>query len=100
TIGLSVPHLNIQGRPVVYRAARYSPLGSGCTLRQRRVSCLLITLSSSSASASLSRSITPISGRISALKCHIASDACLLDCPDLLIRFSSQGPARPPGVAS
>src|SRR5262245_54914523 len=33
-----------------------------CTLRHSRVSCLLITLSSSSASASLSRSITPISG--------------------------------------
>src|SRR5262249_12471067 len=35
-----------------------------CTLKYSRVSCLLITLRSSSASASLSRSITPISGRI------------------------------------
>src|SRR5262249_24378029 len=35
-----------------------------CTLKYSRVSCLLITPSSSSASASLSRSITPISERI------------------------------------
>src|SRR5215831_12621079 len=42
----------------------YLSLGSGCTLKHSRVSCLLITLSSSSASTSLSRSITPISGRI------------------------------------
>src|SRR6516165_5413492 len=36
----------------------------GCALKDSRVSCLLITLSSSSAPASLSRSINPISGRI------------------------------------
>ena len=39
------------------RLLGYLPLGSGCTLKHSRVSCLLITLSSSSASASLSRSI-------------------------------------------
>ena len=33
--------------------------GSGCALKTSRVSCLLITLSSSSAPTSLSRSITP-----------------------------------------
>src|SRR5215813_2990633 len=38
--------------------------GGGCALKDSRVSCLLITLSSSSAPASLSRSINPISGRI------------------------------------
>src|SRR5215472_4594945 len=42
----------------------YLPLGGGCALKDSRVSCLLITLSSSSAPASLSRSINPISGRI------------------------------------
>src|SRR5262245_23969632 len=42
----------------------YLPLGSGCALKTSRVSCLVITLSSSSAPASLSRSINPISGRI------------------------------------
>src|SRR5262245_17553979 len=42
----------------------YLPLGSGCALKASRVSCLVITLSSSSAPASLSRSIMPISGRI------------------------------------
>src|SRR6516162_4223469 len=42
----------------------YLSLESGCTLKDSRVSCLLITLSSSSAPASLSRSINPISGRI------------------------------------
>jgi hypothetical protein len=45
----------------------YLPLGSGCTLRDSRVSCLLITLSSSSTLASLSWSISPISGRICSL---------------------------------
>src|SRR5262249_31769351 len=38
--------------------------GGGCALKDSRVSCLLITLSSSSAPASLSRAINPISGRI------------------------------------
>src|SRR5262245_22961098 len=42
----------------------YLSLESGCTLKDSRVSCLLIFLSSSSAPASLSRSINPISGRI------------------------------------
>src|SRR5262249_38836983 len=42
----------------------YLPLGSGCALKESRVSCLLITFSSSSAPASLSRSISGISGRI------------------------------------
>src|SRR5215470_3295457 len=45
-------------------ALGYLSLESGWTLKDRRVSCLLITLSSSSAPASLSRSINPISGRI------------------------------------
>src|SRR5256886_10520920 len=51
------------------RAERFLGLlaarGSGCALKTSRVSCCLITLSSSSAPASLSSSITPISGRIS-----------------------------------
>src|SRR6516164_2628319 len=51
------------------RLLSYLLLGSGCTLKHSRVSCLLITLSSSSASASLSRSITPISGRICSWAC-------------------------------
>src|SRR5262249_25160122 len=38
--------------------------GSGCALKTSRVSCCLITLSSSSAPTSLSRSISAISGRI------------------------------------
>src|SRR5215471_4929950 len=42
----------------------YLPLGGGCALKESRVSCLLITLSSPSAPASLSRSISGISGRI------------------------------------
>src|SRR5215471_13131736 len=42
----------------------YLSLVSGCTLKHSRVSCLLITLSSSSAPTSVSRSITSISGRI------------------------------------
>src|SRR5262245_7489978 len=50
------------------RAERFLGLlaarGSGCALRTSRVSCCLITLSSSSAPASLSSSIIPISGRI------------------------------------
>ena len=41
----------------------YLPLGSGCALKDSRVSCLPITLSSSSALASLSRSINPITER-------------------------------------
>src|SRR2546426_10449697 len=52
-----------------WRAERFLGLlaarGSGCALKTSRVSCLLITLSSSSAPTSLSQSITPISGRIS-----------------------------------
>ena len=44
-------------------------LGSGCTLKHSRASCLLITLSSSSALASLSWSITPISGRMYSWAC-------------------------------
>src|SRR5215831_11224978 len=51
-----------------WRAERFlGPLaarGSGCVLKTSRVSCCLITLSSSSAPASLSSSIIPISGRI------------------------------------
>src|SRR5262249_19758599 len=51
-----------------WRAERFLGLlaarGSGCALRTSRVSCCLITLSSSSAPASLSSSIIPISGRI------------------------------------
>jgi hypothetical protein len=39
----------------------YLSLRSGCALKDSRVSCLLITLSSSSALASLSRSISPFS---------------------------------------
>jgi hypothetical protein len=39
-------------------------LGSGCALKTSRVSCCLITLSSSSAPTSLSSSIIPISRRI------------------------------------
>src|SRR5215472_8057790 len=42
----------------------YLSLEGGCTLKDSRVSCLLITFSSSSAPASFSRSINPISGRI------------------------------------
>jgi hypothetical protein len=52
-----------QGRPGGVPSGSY-PLRSGCTLKDSRASCLLITLSSSSAPASLSRSINPISGRI------------------------------------
>jgi hypothetical protein len=55
-------------RAARWRAERFLGLlaarGSGCALKTSRVSCLLITLSSSSAPTSLSRSITPISGRI------------------------------------
>ncbi len=55
-------------RAARWRAERFLGLlaarGSGCALKTSRVSCLLITLSSSSAPTSLSQSITPISGRI------------------------------------
>ena len=44
--------------------ADYFPLRSGWALQTSRVSCLPITLNSSSAPTSLSRSINPISGRI------------------------------------
>src|SRR5262245_14398320 len=51
-----------------WRAERFLGLlaarGSDCALKTSRVSCCLITLSSSSAPASLSSSIIPISGRI------------------------------------
>src|SRR6266478_1877594 len=51
-----------------WRAERFLGLlaarGSGCALKTSRVSCCLITLSSSSAPTSLSSSIIPISGRI------------------------------------
>src|SRR6266478_9216105 len=51
-----------------WRAERFLGLlaarGSGCALKTSRVSCCLITLSSSSAPASLSSSIIPISGRL------------------------------------
>src|SRR6516162_2439246 len=50
-------------RAARWRAERFLGLlaarGSGCALKTSRVSCLLITLSSSSAPTSLSRSITP-----------------------------------------
>src|SRR5262249_4689272 len=55
------------------RLLGYLPLGSGCALKTSRVSCLVITLSSSSAPASLSRSITAISGRIC---CWVSSRSC------------------------
>src|SRR6266566_6080116 len=83
SLGWSSVDLNLRSRPThaglqgPYTGARlclfhgvpsgswaYLSLRSGCALKDSRVSCLLITLSSSSALASLSRSITPISGRI------------------------------------
>src|SRR5262245_1206997 len=51
-------------RDVPRALGAYLPLGSGCALKTSRVSCLVITLSSCSAPASLSRSIIAISGRM------------------------------------
>src|SRR6266571_1230035 len=69
----SVGHFYDGLRAARWRAERFLGLlaarGSGCALKTSRVSCLMITLSSSSAPASLSSSIIPISGRIYSWVC-------------------------------
>src|SRR5262245_12474181 len=79
-------------RAARWRAERFLGLlaarGSGCALKTSRVSCLLITLSSSSAPTSLSRSITPISGRICSWH-RVARPACM-NAPISLKPFESE----------
>src|SRR5215510_15219613 len=58
------PERESESAPYCWRGGPSRSGGYLSTLKDSRVSCLLITLSSSSAPASLSRSINPISGRI------------------------------------